>query len=74
MVYHYLNGNTEKSMEEQLNALDLIHSLFCEVNPIPIKYAMNAIGFHCGTPRLPLIELTDDNKERIIYDIKHFQY
>ena len=65
MVMDYLTGNWQKACSSQLNALPLIKSLFCEVNPIPVKYALNRIGFNCGIPRLPLIELSDKNKERI---------
>lgn len=74
MVYNYLNGNLNKALNMQLNSLPLIHLLFSEVNPIPIKYAMNQIGFKCGIPRLPLIELSDDNKEKLKIAIKDFNY
>lgn len=74
MVYNYLNGNLNKALNMQLHSLPLIHLLFSEVNPIPIKYAMNQIGFKCGIPRLPLIELSDDNKEKLKIAIKDFNY
>lgn len=74
MVYDYFSGDIKKATTSQLNAIDLIHSLFCEVNPIPIKYAMNYIGFKCGKPRLPLIELSEAGKERLIHSIKEFVY
>ena len=41
----------------------LIDALFVEVNPIPVKYALNLMGFNFGKPRLPLIELFDKNKK-----------
>lgn len=74
MVYNYLNGNLNKALNMQLNSLALIHLLFSEVNPIPIKYAMNQVGFKCGIPRLPLIELSDYNKEKLKMAIKNFNY
>lgn len=74
MVFQYFSGNTKKAMTSQLNAIDLINSLFCEVNPIPVKYAMNYIGFKCGKPRLPLIELSDNGKEKVINSLKKFVY
>lgn len=74
MVYDYFSGNTKKALDSQLNALDLIHSLFCEVNPIAVKYAMNYIGFNCGKPRLPLVELSEEGKEKVISSIKSFVY
>lgn len=74
MVNEYLNGNTRRALDMQLHSIDLIGSLFCEVNPIPIKYAMNYIGFKCGNPRLPLIELSDSGKQKVITSIKKFDY
>ena len=74
MVYNYFSGDIQKAKTSQLNCIDLVNSLFCEVNPIPIKYAMNYAGFKCGKPRLPLIELSDSGKERIIESIKKFSY
>lgn len=74
MVYDYFSGDIKKATASQLNALDLIRSLFCEANPIPIKYAMNYIGFKCGKPRLPLVELSDTGKERLMHSIQNFAY
>lgn len=65
MVMDYLTGNWQKATASQIYSLPLINALFSEVNPIPIKYALNKIGFNCGISRLPLIELSDKNKERI---------
>jgi len=42
----------------QLEALPLIQALFCEVNPIPVKMALNLMGYNLGSPRLPLIDLS----------------
>ena len=47
----------------KLNVLPLIDSLFSEVNPIPVKYALNELGFNFGVPRLPLVEFSDTNKK-----------
>ena len=65
MVMDYLSGNWQKASASQIYAIPLINALFSEVNPIPIKYAMNKIGFDCGTPRLPLIEASDKCKAQI---------
>ena len=65
MVMDYLTGNWQKSSASQIYALPLINALFSEVNPIPIKYALNKIGFDFGIPRLPLVELTENNKKKI---------
>ena len=48
MVTEYLNGNHRKALDIQLKYLDLIDLLFCEVNPIPVKAAMNYMGFNVG--------------------------
>lgn len=65
MVNSYLNGDVEKAMKMQLDAIETIEALFCEVNPIPVKYALNEMGYDFGVPRLPLTELTSDNKKRM---------
>ena len=65
MVMDYLTGNWQKASASQIYALPLINALFSEVNPIPIKYALNKIGFDFGIPRLPLVELTGNNKKKI---------
>lgn len=62
MVNLFLKGNINKALQMQLDSLELINSLFCEVNPIPVKYALNLLGYNFGIPRLPLIELSDSNK------------
>ena len=49
----------------QLKMMDAIGNLFCEVNPIPVKYASRLIGLDCGSCRLPLTELTDENKKKL---------
>lgn len=62
MVYDFLDGNIDKARKMQLNVLPLINSLFSEVNPIPVKYALNELGFNFRVPRLPLVEFSDTNK------------
>ena len=62
MVFNYLDGNIEKAKDMQLKSLPLIKYLFSETNPIPVKAALNMIGYNFGTPRLPLTEMTDKNK------------
>lgn len=61
MVYSFLTGNIEKSYKLQFKLKPLIDALFLEVNPIPVKAALNLMGFKMGSPRLPLIEISDDN-------------
>ncbi len=67
IVYNYLNGNLNLARDMQLKSLPLINSLFSDVNPIPVKSALNKIGFDFGLPRLPLVEMNKD-KEKILFD------
>ena len=65
LVMHCLEGRYEEAKKLQLKALPLIDQLFIEVNPIPVKAALNMQGFDVGSPRLPLTELTDAHKESL---------
>ena len=62
MCQNFFDGKLDEALKMQLRALSLINALFCEVNPIPVKYALNLMGYDFGNPRLPLVELTDKNK------------
>lgn len=61
MTQHCLNGNFEEAMKLQIGYLDLINDLFCEVNPIPVKKAMEMLGWNVGALRLPLVEMTAEH-------------
>lgn len=63
MTKKYFEGNVKEAAKMQLDVIDLTDALFAEVNPIPVKYALNLMGFDFGIPRLPLVELSDKNKE-----------
>ena len=65
MVMYCLEGNYEAAKKLQLKALPLVKQLFIEVNPIPVKAALNMQGFEVGSPRLPLTEMTDANKANL---------
>ena len=65
MVENFFNGNVKEATKLQLDTLNLTSSLFCEVNPIPVKAACNMIGFNVGNPRLPLIKMSEAGKERL---------
>lgn len=67
----YLDGKTNESMRLQFKYLDLINSLFCEVNPIPVKTALNLMGFNVGILRMPLYEMDEKNKQRLINSLKN---
>lgn len=61
IVADYLSGERENALKAQLDVLDLIDALFCEVNPIPVKTAMNLMGFNAGPLRLPLCDMEEQN-------------
>ena len=61
----WLDGDIAGSREMQFKYLDLIKALFCEVNPIPVKTAMNMMGFNAGNLRLPLCEMEPANYARL---------
>ena len=63
MTMKYFKGEVEEAAKMQLDVIDLNDSLFSEVNPIPVKHALNLMGYDFGKPRLPLIELSDANKK-----------
>lgn len=55
MIYDFLNGDFENAKKKQLDSIPLINNLFSSVNPIPVKKAVNQMGFDFGVPRLPLL-------------------
>ena len=61
----YLDGDVKRSAKLQLEAIPLINALFCEVNPIPVKEAMNLMGKNVGPFRMPLCEMEPKNRERL---------
>ena len=65
LAMSYLNGDVQKSCEMQLKALPLVRALFCEVNPIPVKAAMNLMGKEVGPLRMPLTEMEEEHKETL---------
>lgn len=65
MAQAALDGDLDTAAALQQELQPLIELLFCEPNPIPVKAAMRYIGFDCGSPRLPLTELSKDNWERM---------
>lgn len=63
IVQNFFSGNIEKATKMQLDALPLIKALFSEVNPIPVKAALNIQGYDFGIPRLPLTPMTAEKME-----------
>lgn len=65
MVMSYLNGDTDKARELQFTLNPLVAALFSEVNPIPVKTALNMIGINAGLLRMPLCEMSADNAAKL---------
>lgn len=63
IVQNFFDGNIEIATKMQLDALPLIKALFSEVNPIPVKAALNILGYNFGIPRLPLTPMTTEKME-----------
>lgn len=72
MCMEYLNGNVVKATQMQLEAINLIDALFCEVNPIPVKAAMNLQGKNVGTLRLPLTDMEEKNVAKLEKAMKDY--
>lgn len=72
MVYNFMNGNITDAITAQVNAVPLVNALFCEVNPIPVKAALNMLGYTAGIPRLPLIEMSAAGKDKLNKELKNF--
>ncbi len=70
MTASYFDGDVKKSMELQLKYFDLIGALFCEVNPIPVKAAMNLMGMEVGPLRAPLTEMEEEHAARLAEEMK----
>ena len=70
LCYAYFLGNIEKARQIQLALFDFIRLLFIETNPIPVKAAMKLLGLDSGEVRLPLVNMTEKNRELLINEMK----
>lgn len=66
LVTLYLNGQHKEALAIQSGYLDLIDALFCETNPIPVKHALNALGYDVGPLRMPLCEMGEANHQHLL--------
>ncbi len=66
ICHAFMRGETQKSMQMQMKYLSLINALFCEVNPIPVKAAMSAMGYCENYLRLPLTPMEEANEAKLI--------
>ena len=62
----------KSAAEKQLKAIDLINALFIEVNPIPVKAALNILGKDVGMLRLPLYEISDEHRQILERELKNY--
>ena len=72
MCYRFFEGDVKTAAKMQIDAIPLVKSLFSEVNPIPVKAALNIIGYNFGIPRLPLLEMSEKAKENLKKQIENF--
>lgn len=72
MVEYFLNGDFELSKNLQLKMKPLIDALFIEVNPIPVKEAMNLLGMEVGPCRLPLTPMDNVNKDKLVNEMSQY--
>ena len=72
MVQNFLDGNISTATKMQLEALPIIKALFSEVNPIPVKSALNMLGYNFGIPRLPLTKLSEDKEKLLQKELENF--
>ena len=68
----YFDGKVQESAKEQLRAIELVDALFCEVNPIPVKKAMNLMGMEVGSLRRPLTEMEEANAAKLEKAMKNY--
>ena len=68
----FFEGKVDESAQMQMDAIELINSLFCEVNPIPVKKALNLMGREAGVLRRPLTEMEDANAARLEKAMKEY--
>ena len=68
----FFNGDVAGSCAEQLRAIPLCNALFCEVNPIPVKKALNLMGKEVGPLRAPLTEMEEENAAKLEKAMKEY--
>ena len=72
MVMKFMEGDLAGAARLQLEAVPLINALFCEVNPIPVKKAMQLMGVDCGPLRMPLTEISPEHEKNLSQAMKDF--
>lgn len=72
MCAKFFEGDVKGACEMQLRAIPLIEQLFCEVNPIPVKKAVNLMGMECGGLRMPLTEISPEHEKTLAQAMREF--
>ena len=72
MVMNYLNGNQQEALKMQWKAIPMVDALFCEVNPIPVKAAMNLMGWKVGSLRAPPGNMESENQKKLAKAMQDF--
>ena len=72
MIHAYLNGDVKKARDMQIEVIPLVNAMFCEVNPIPVKEALNILGIDVGHCRMPLCDMTPAGHDRVAETLKAY--
>ena len=73
MTHAFLDGDIKKAWKMQVECQDIVKALFCEVNPIPVKEAVNIVGLPGGKCRLPLVDMKPENRAKLANAIEEFK-
>jgi 4-hydroxy-tetrahydrodipicolinate synthase len=73
IVKNFFNGKISEATKMQLDALPLVTALFSEVNPIPVKSALNYLGYNFGVPRLPLTKMSEEKEKILKYEVEYLK-
>ena len=72
MIHAYLDGDVKKARDMQIEVIPLVNAMFCEVNPIPVKEALNILGINVGHCRMPLCDMTPAGHDRVAETLKAY--
>lgn len=72
MIHSYLNGDIKKARDMQIEVIPLVKAMFCEVNPIPVKEAINILGVDVGHCRMPLCDMSEAGHKRVEETLKAY--
>ena len=73
MIDSFVNGKTDEAAKMHRHLLPLVNAMFVVANPIPVKYALNVVGFNAGKPRLPLVEPDEKTAAAIKDTLKNYK-